>query len=135
LNFANLIKRSRKRRENFMGDVCDCEGFDDVLAGSFLQVFQIEFWVTLVRLNSLCAGGGGLTVSQSVNCLRAARQGPPRVCQPPLANPLRPRGRLGLVPIQCRDKLGFRTSTCTSNSGVNVLPAHVLNGHSVGLRT
>ena len=46
LDLANLIKRSRKGRENFMGDVCDREGFDDVLARSFLEVFQIKFWVT-----------------------------------------------------------------------------------------
>ena len=136
LNLANLIKRGREGRENLMGDVRDREGFGNVLARSFLQVLQIEFWVTWVRLDSLWAGGGALTVGQSIHRLRTARQGPSRVCHPPLADPLRPRGRLSTVPIQCREKLGFRTSTITSNGGsVDVLPAHVSNGRPVGPRT
>ena len=57
LNLANLIKRGRKGRENLMGDVCDHEGFGDVLARSLLQVLQIKFWVPWVRLDSLWAGG------------------------------------------------------------------------------
>ena len=60
LNLANLIKRGREGRENFMGDVCDREGFGNVLARSFLQVLQVEFWVTWVRLDSLWARGGGV---------------------------------------------------------------------------
>jgi len=46
LNLANLTKRGREGREYLMGNVCNREGFDDVLAGSFLQVFQIKFWMT-----------------------------------------------------------------------------------------
>jgi hypothetical protein len=46
LNLANLVKCGREGRENLMRDICDREGFDDVLVRSFLQVFQIEFWVT-----------------------------------------------------------------------------------------
>lgn len=46
LNLANLIKSSREGRENLMGYVCDRERFDNVLARSFFQVLQIEFWMT-----------------------------------------------------------------------------------------
>lgn len=42
LNLADLVKGRREGRENLMGYICDREGFDNVLAGSFLQVFQVE---------------------------------------------------------------------------------------------
>jgi len=45
LDLADLIKGSREGRENLMGDIRDSEGFDNALACSFLQVFQIEFWI------------------------------------------------------------------------------------------
>jgi hypothetical protein len=61
LNLANLIKGGGEGRENLVGDVCDREGFDDILACSFLQVFQIEFWMTPIELGQLAPlriGGG-----------------------------------------------------------------------------
>lgn len=52
LNLTNLIKGGGEGRENLMGDIRNSEGFDNALACSFLEVFQIEFWVTPNRIRS-----------------------------------------------------------------------------------
>ena len=46
LDLADLVKGGREGRENLMGNIRDSEGFDNALAGSFLQVFQIKLWMT-----------------------------------------------------------------------------------------